>query len=846
MKKKFAYLFILFILLLPVCIVKADGKTLVSNVVATSNIDSLLVYGSDLETPTFTVTDGVQAHVDTSEFGWYKYENNKWMRRSNGYPLSSGKWQFRAKLIIDGDYASSYILGNQTTFKVNDVNWTYSYRSTLSNSDTSVAYVYSPEYNIDVTGEFEFFAHEKYRIYRTYINEAAYPISVADGVEGGTAPFTFEKVSGPAWLTVSSIGEISGTPTEVGNNSDLVVRATDALNNSKEITIPVEKTILPPGLREVITAVDATSNTSTIPVLNGELTTPTFTMTHDTPAVFELYAGGWYKKVGNRWELMTGTFTPGLWHYRTHVAVVDEAGENYMLNNDTVVTIDGRDWGFAVDGYSNEYVYGWVTSEDYLIKSTIDSVVLDSSFKAPKVGDDITDPTIWQISVNGDNNLVGLVEVTAKWQYKTGDGFYDWEDATGKFEANKTYHINLMITMNSDYYDFKNIANYPVTLDGYELIQYQLNTQTVGEFIEFPMLKALTVPVIKLTADNNQLKLTWDNQELATKYQIFRSIDGKTYTKLNEVTKNKYTNKSLDYGKTYYYKVKACNGSKCTDYSNVVKKKVVPNKVNLSISSAGTTNIKIKYDKVSTTGYQVYMGTKTTNMSLIKDITSNSTLTYNKTGLKTNKTYYFKVRAYKTFNGKKIYGSWSAIVSTKTAPVKPTVKLTLKSIEAMNIKIGEAKGATKYVIQKSTNGKSYTTVDELTKYGTKAQTGLTLGKTYYFRVRACNSQNRCSGWVVVKLKHTPKAPSFSLTTTSKKVTITLKNVTGVDGYEIYRSTSKDGTYTKIKTIKSGGTLEYTKASTKGTTYYYKVRSYKAVGTKTIYSPYSSIKNIISK
>ncbi|MCC3868756.1 fibronectin type III domain-containing protein [Terrisporobacter mayombei] len=67
------------------------------------------------------------------------------------------------------------------------------------------------------------------------------------------------------------------------------------------------------------------------------------------------------------------------------------------------------------------------------------------------------------------------------------------------------------------------------------------------------------------------------------------------------------------------------------------------------------------------------------------------------------------------------------------------------------------------------------------------------------------------------------------------------------GYEIYRSTSKDGKYTKVATIKNGNTTSYTNRSlTKGRTYYYKIRAYKLVNEKKeneekVNSYYSDIK-----
>lgn len=73
-----------------------------------------------------------------------------------------------------------------------------------------------------------------------------------------------------------------------------------------------------------------------------------------------------------------------------------------------------------------------------------------------------------------------------------------------------------------------------------------------------------------------------------------------------------------------------------------------------------------------------------------------------------------------------------------------------------------------------------------------------------------------------------------------------KNTTAT-GYQIWRSTSLNGTYKKIKQISKNSTVTYKNTGlTKGQCYYYKVRSYKKSGSKIYYSPYSSVATIYTK
>lgn len=71
-----------------------------------------------------------------------------------------------------------------------------------------------------------------------------------------------------------------------------------------------------------------------------------------------------------------------------------------------------------------------------------------------------------------------------------------------------------------------------------------------------------------------------------------------------------------------------------------------------------------------------------------------------------------------------------------------------------------------------------------------------------------------------------------------------KAVNGADGYCVYRKDSIKGSYVLCKTISSGAVLTYTNTSLKqGNTYYYRVKAYKNVNGKKIYSCYSKTVSI---
>jgi len=72
------------------------------------------------------------------------------------------------------------------------------------------------------------------------------------------------------------------------------------------------------------------------------------------------------------------------------------------------------------------------------------------------------------------------------------------------------------------------------------------------------------------------------------------------------------------------------------------------------------------------------------------------------------------------------------------------------------------------------------------------------------------------------------------------VVVYWNKVKNVNGYEIFRSTKKNSQYKKVKTISNANASSATIGNgTNGTTYYYKIRSYKKNNKKITYGPFSS-------
>ena len=104
-----------------------------------------------------------------------------------------------------------------------------------------------------------------------------------------------------------------------------------------------------------------------------------------------------------------------------------------------------------------------------------------------------------------------------------------------------------------------------------------------------------------------------------------------------------------------------------------------------------------------------------------------------------------------------------------------------------------------------------------------------------------------ASWTSSKLKAAQVDFTKVASASYDKLRLSWEPLSGVDGYQIYRATSKSGKYAKIATVKGASSATYTNTGrTCGTRYYYKLRAYKKIGGKTVYSKYSAILSAYAK
>ncbi len=172
----------------------------------------------------------------------------------------------------------------------------------------------------------------------------------------------------------------------------------------------------------------------------------------------------------------------------------------------------------------------------------------------------------------------------------------------------------------------------------------------------------------------NKLKVTWKKVSKADGYIVYRSTSSNgTYKKVKEITKGStasYTDTKLVTGRAYYYKVCAyrMDGDEPVYGADSAAKGGRPALSKPSVKlAAGAKKATVKWGKVNgASGYEIYRSaSKNKGFAKVKTITKGSTVSYSQSKLTSGKTYYYRVRAYRMVNNKKVCGKFSAAKAVK-------------------------------------------------------------------------------------------------------------------------------------------------------------------------------------
>ena len=388
----------------------------------------------------------------------------------------------------------------------------------------------------------------------------------------------------------------------------------------------------------------------------------------------------------------------------------------------------------------------------------------------------------------------------------------------------------------------------------YYLVRPVFNDGTTGEYSKSISGVALAkTNFTKIKAKSGKkVTLTWKKVSQAEGYLIYRkdSEDGK-YNQIGKVTSGKtltYTDTVKSNNKTYTYKIQAYNTNNGKQgvgaYSSTKSAKTLAKAKITGITSSNEDMLKISWKKVSgAKGYTISRSTsKNSGYKKIDTVTGKTS--YTDDTVKAGKTYYYKVEAYNVNSGTKGYGGASDAVAGKTAKRTKITSIVSTNEKTLTIKWNKITGAYGYRIKRSTDEDGTYKVVKTIKSGNTTSykdTSVKAGKTYYYTVETMvkTGDNICySGDSASVEGRTAKKAKikYAVSNGSNQIEVNWGAVSGAYGYRIKRSTSKNGTYKVVATLKGKNNTTYQDKKLKtAKTYYYKIQTINKVNGKKGYS-----------
>ena len=349
--------------------------------------------------------------------------------------------------------------------------------------------------------------------------------------------------------------------------------------------------------------------------------------------------------------------------------------------------------------------------------------------------------------VAAKTNNVNDIDISWKGVSKaTGYRVYVYNSSNKKYEY-KGKTTSRLYTLKK----LKSATQYKIKIRAYRTVKKK-NYYGNYSNILITATKPTEVKNLKANAQSDTtITLSWDKVARASGYRVYVYNDAtKKYEYKAQTIANSIKIASLAQAKIYKIRVRAYKTSNNKNYygaySTVITTVTKPSKVTgLHTESNTTSSIELRWNRISgATGYRVYMYNSSTKSYDYKGQVTDNQFTVNELKLATG--YYFKVRAFITFNNTKYYGSYSDILDTATQPNRVTGLKVVGNTTESSITIEWNKvdnvegyavyisGAVSYKLYKTTTDTTMTisNLDAARFYKIYVKTYVTINKKTYY------------------------------------------------------------------------------------------------------------------
>ena len=335
--------------------------------------------------------------------------------------------------------------------------------------------------------------------------------------------------------------------------------------------------------------------------------------------------------------------------------------------------------------------------------------------------------------------------------------------------------------------------------------------------------------------------LSWNKNPDADGY-IIEQYSGSRWMMIGKITSNStvsFTAKTLAAGSTNKLRARAYKGTVYSAYTYLNINTVPSAITGFTLKSATSSTLNVGWNRnISGDGYILERSEGTKWVSVAK-VTNHATLNSTVKSLKAGTAYKFRIRAYKAFGSVTFYGAYTYLTAATKPAAMSGVKVKSKTNNTVVLQWNKNTSADCYYVEQY-KGSKWTQMAKINSNGVTSFTvcGLSASTTYKFRVKA----GRLGGYsdytyITVTTKPSATTGMKAKTVTTKSVTLQWNKNTSAGGYSIekYNGTK----WVQVKRYTSNANTTYTAGGLKaGTTYKFRMRSFKTTGKVTEYSAYS--------
>ncbi|MCA4900649.1 MAG: fibronectin type III domain-containing protein, partial [Cytophagales bacterium] len=342
-----------------------------------------------------------------------------------------------------------------------------------------------------------------------------------------------------------------------------------------------------------------------------------------------------------------------------------------------------------------------------------------------------------------------------------------------------------------------------------------------------------------VAASATQINLTWaDVSTNETGFQIERSLASATgFTVVGTTAANvvSFDNTGLTAGTQYFYRIRAINATGNSAYTaeaNATASLIAPTTLAAVAASATQINLTWVDASANETGFQIERSLASATGFTVVGTTAADVVSFANTELTAGTQYFYRIRAVNATGN----SAYTAEANATTSLVAPTALAAVAaSATQINLTwVDASANETGFQIERSLASATGFTLVGTTAANVVsfANTGLTAGTQYFYRIRAINATGNSAYTAEVNAIAGLVAPTTlaAVAASATQINLTWADVsTNETGFQIERSLTTATGFTLVGTTAANVVSFANTGLTEGTQYFYRIRAVSASG-----------------